>query len=94
MAIFLAVAALAVSLVSALFSFLAVRAAARSADAAKSSDRRARAPQLAVSLDHPTPAPDTWAIYRVRNDGPQDLDDVVVYRPRARAPSHRRLVPV
>lgn len=40
--------------------------------------------QLAVHLDSPTPAPNDRVIYRVRNDGPQDLDSVLMYQPRTR----------
>ena len=82
MSIVLSAAALSVALVSALFAFLAARAASRSADAAESSDRRTRTPLLAILLDDPSPAPIDRVIYRVRNDGPQGLDAVVVHRPR------------
>jgi hypothetical protein len=58
------------------------KAADRSATAAESADRRARTPQLAVMLSGPFVDLSDRVIYRVRNDGPQDLDEVVVYRPR------------
>jgi hypothetical protein len=57
-------------------------AASRSADAAESSDRRARTPRLAILLSDHVLAPNDKVIYRVRNDGPQDLDGVVVHPPR------------
>jgi hypothetical protein len=47
-------------------------------------DRRERTPRLAVQLDSPTPAPNDRVIYRVRNDGPQDLDSVLMCQPRTR----------
>ena len=89
MSVALSIAALAVSLGSALIAVRAVRAASRSADAAsrsadaaESSDRRARTPQLAILLSDHVLAPNDKVIYRVRNDGPQDLDGVVVHPPR------------
>lgn len=57
-------------------------AAERSADAAQSSDRLSRVPQLEIALVHPAPPPSDKAIYRVRNDGPQDLSAVTIFRPR------------
>jgi hypothetical protein len=92
----LAIAALAVSIVSAILAFRSWRAsdrsagaaersagaADRSATAAESADRREREPRLSLWLDHPEPAPGDRVIYRIRNDGPQDLSSVVVYRPR------------
>jgi hypothetical protein len=85
----LSVAALAVSigaLVVAVLSYFAsdrsAKAAARSAGAAESADRRARTPRLTVTLSGPVADLSDRAIYRVRNDGPQDLDQVIVYRPR------------
>ena len=89
MSVALSIAALAVSLGSALIAVRAVRAASRSADAAsrsadaaESSDRRARTPRLAILLSDHVLAPNDKVIYRVRNDGPQDLDGVVVHPPR------------
>ena len=96
MAAAIGIAALLVSVVSAVFTFLAwwssnrsaaasersAAAADRSAAAAESSDRREREPILSISLDHPVPAPADLVIYRVRNDGPQDLASVVIYRPQ------------
>lgn len=56
--------------------------ARRSADAAESTDRRARLPNLSINLDMPVRHPGDLVIYRVRNDGPEDLDAVTIYRPR------------
>ncbi len=78
----LSIAALAVSLVAVFFARVSARAGARSAAAAVASDHRVRTPNLAILHDDPTPAPGDRVIYRVRNDGPQDLEELVVYRPR------------
>ena len=92
----LGIAALVVSVAAAVFTFLAWRAADRSADAAEesavaagrsaaaaeSADRRERQPHLSIVLDYPQPAPGDRVIYRVRNDGPQDLDSLLIYRPQ------------
>lgn len=80
--IIVSVLALAIALASAVFSYRSSRAATRSANAVEASERRARTPELVIVLDRPTPAPNDRVIYRVRNDGPQDLDSVLVYRPR------------
>jgi hypothetical protein len=77
----LAIAALAVSIVSAVAAYLSWKAANRSAGAAESADRRAREPQITILLSMPTPPPGNLVIYRVRNDGPQDLDAIVIYPP-------------
>jgi hypothetical protein len=88
-AVWIGIAALVVSLGAAVISYLARAEAARSADAAdrsaaaaEAADRRARKPVLDIALTDSAPAPNDKAIYRVRNDGPQDLDTVIVYRPR------------
>jgi hypothetical protein len=81
MATGIAIAALAVSIVSAVAAFLSWRASSRSAAAAEAADRRAREPQLTILLDNPAPAPVDRVIYHVRNEGPQDLDSIVIYRP-------------
>ena len=76
--------ATALSIVAILMALGSARASARSADAAEAVDRRERTPRLAVQLDSPTPAPNDRVIYRVRNNGPQDLDSVLMYQPRTR----------
>ncbi len=92
----LAIAALTVAAVAAVFSGLSwaevkrsahaaegsAGAAERSAKVAEAADRRARTPQLTIILDNPVEAPGDRAIYRVRNDGPRDLDALIVSRPR------------
>ena len=85
----LAIAALVVSVASAVGTVLGVRlarrsaaASERSAQAAEAVDRRARTPRIVMLLDYPAPAPIDRVIYRFRNDGPEDLNSVVVYRPR------------
>lgn len=59
----------------------AAKAAEREADAAASAERRATQPRFHVApqgrLDNATSA-----IFLVRNDGPQDLDRLMVFRPR------------
>jgi hypothetical protein len=45
-------------------------------------ERRERTPELAILLDDPVRAPNDTVIYRVRNDGPQDLSSVTIFRPR------------
>jgi hypothetical protein len=80
-AIALSVVALIVAVASALISFRSWKASERSADAAVASDHRARTPQLVIELTRPAPFPEDAVIYRVRNDGNEDLDAVVIYRP-------------
>jgi hypothetical protein len=98
MAIGLGIASLLVAITSVVIALLARRdsaksavAAARSAEAAEATDRRSRTPQLDIKLRHPAPAPVDRVIYSVRNDGPQDLDDLVIYRPR---PTDRITYPI
>lgn len=52
-----------------------------SARVATAEDRRARTPHIDVSLHGRAPHDGDSAIYAVRNDGPQDLDSVIVYKP-------------
>jgi len=80
----LSILALVVAGASALFAFWAYRASRQSADAATSSERRERQPSLAVEIEIPGPPPADKAIYRLRNDGPDDLDSVVIFRPRVK----------
>lgn len=56
-------------------------AAGISAEADAAADHRARTPQLAVTVDTLAAHDGTSVIYRVRNDGPVDLDSVTVHRP-------------
>jgi hypothetical protein len=80
----LSIIAILIALGSLFVAIRSARASARSADAAEAVDRRERAPRLAIHLDSPTPAPNDRVIYPVRNDGPQDLDSVLMYQPRTR----------
>jgi hypothetical protein len=57
-------------------------AAARSASAAESLDRQGREPMLVIELIDPARLPGDKALYRIRNDGPQDLSLVTVFRPK------------
>lgn len=80
--------AAAAAIVSAIYAILSrldaarsATAADRSAAAAEAAERRAREPHLAILLTVPSPDPVDRVIYRIRNDGPQDLDSVVIFRP-------------
>ena len=57
----------------------AAGAAAITAAADRAEDHRARTPRLTVSVD--SPAVHDGTDYRIRNEGPADLDSVVVHRP-------------
>lgn len=89
MGTWLGIATLLVSLVSAIIAFIArhdskqsAEAAQQSAEAAQAVDHRARTPQLEIILSKAEPAPTDRVIYKVRNGGPQDLDSLIIYRPR------------
>ena len=71
-----------ISVAAVLIAGVAAYYAKRSSDAAAAIDRRERTPELTLLLDHPVEAPADLVIYRIRNDGPQDLDAVTIYRPR------------
>ena len=53
-----------------------------SASAAEAVDRRERTPHRRLPLDYPTEAPIENVLYRLRNEGPEDLDRVTVFRPK------------
>ena len=78
----ISVAALLVAGIAAYYAKRSSDASDRSAEAAEAVDRRERTPELTILLDHPAEAPIDSVIYRVRNDGPQDLDSVTIHRPR------------
>jgi hypothetical protein len=82
LSIILGAAALLVALAAALYARQSAQASDRSAKAAEATDRRARTPQLRFFIDHPVEAPIENVIYRVRNEGPQDLDRITVFRPK------------
>jgi len=71
----IAVIAIVVALISAGF-------AKRAANANRSQDLQGRTPRLRIFLDNPAPPPLDRVIYRIRNDGPQDLESVRIFRPR------------
>ena len=77
----MSVAALVVAILALVISGLSVAYTRRATHAQEAADRRARSPRLVVS---PLPADEgaTSVIYALRNDGPQDLDAIVIYRPR------------
>ncbi|WP_155859341.1 hypothetical protein [Cellulomonas sp. KRMCY2] len=56
-------------------------AAAVTAEADRAEDQRQRHPRLAVAVERLVPHDGPDAIYRVTNEGPTDLDSVVVYEP-------------
>lgn len=81
-AIVVAAVAAAIAYLSYLASDRSAEAAERSAKAAESSDRRARTPNIAIQPLGRLPDLSERAIYRLSNEGPQDLDAVDVFRPR------------
>ena len=92
----MAVAALIVSIIAAIAAVLGFWAtwrsakaakdsaeqARRSADAADATERRERRPSLTISRSSTAGYLDDRVLYRIRNDGPQDLDRITIYRPR------------
>ncbi len=78
---YMAIAALVVAVLALVISGLSVAYTRRNTHAAEAADRRARTPRLATAAEHGAEGA-TSVIYRVRNDGPQDLDSLVVFRPR------------
>jgi hypothetical protein len=85
------IVATALAAIAIVVSIAALRHAKRSADAseasaaaAKSLERQSRTPDLKITLDHPAVAPQDKALYHVRNEGPQDLVSVTIYRPITR----------
>jgi hypothetical protein len=91
-------AAVLVSVISAIFAGKSAGAADKSAtaalrlaDIAEANDRRARTPKLSVMLKSPVTAPGVLVIYWIRNDSPQTLDSVLIYRPLQ---PDRRIFPI
>ena len=70
-----------VSIAALLVSLGSVYYTRRSANTAVAKDRRERTPSLTFTLSSPQPAPIDNAIYRIHNDGPEDLASIVVHRP-------------
>lgn len=81
LAIVIAVLALGVSFWSVIYTRRATHAGEVQADIAKRVDRRDRKPVLDVMLPDTVNDGVTSALYWIRNDGPQDLDSLVVVRP-------------
>jgi hypothetical protein len=76
------VAALVLSLVAIGVSIASVVYTKRQADAATKAEWRANKPVWAVEIEQQVDERADAAIYRVRNDGPQDLDSVSVHPPK------------
>lgn len=72
-----------ISVVAVVVSTGAVLFTKRATDLASAKDRRERTPSLTFTLSAPQPAPIDSAIYRVHNDGPEDLTSIIVHRPIA-----------
>lgn len=77
------IAAFVVAVVAVLISLSSLLYVRRNTHEAEAVGRRAREPRLAFSADE-VPATESKVVFTVRNDGPQDLDSLLVYRPRAR----------
>lgn len=78
----MAVAALVISVVAILVAAISAVSAWRSARSAAAADLRAREPELVLSMDPNTGERDNAVLYTIRNDGPQDLNSIVVHRPQ------------
>ena len=76
-----AVVALIVSFAAALYARQSAVASDRSARPPRPADRRAKYASSAALLDHPAEAPIENVIYRLRNEGPENLDRITVFRP-------------
>lgn len=74
--------ALVAAVVAATSGWKSAGASGKSAQIALAADRRARRPKLRIELLSPAETPGDRVIYRVFNEGPQDLDHLVVHRPR------------
>lgn len=75
------VAAFVVSLVALALAGVSAAYTRTQAKAAKNADHRARHPILGITLDAPESAGIVRALYHVENQGQEDLDSVVVFRP-------------
>src|ERR1700712_1550257 len=78
----MALAALIVSLIALVVSSLSVLYTRPQARAATSADMRERRPNLAVTLHEAVDSTETTAVYYVENLGAEDLDSVLVHRPK------------
>ena len=77
----MAVAALVVSILAVAFTAFGLYYTHRATRLSEAADRRARVPVLTVIPEDGAEGA-TQVFYRLRNDGPQDLDSVVAFRPR------------
>lgn len=77
----MAIAALVVAVFALVISGLSMAYSRRYTHAAEADDRRARTPRLAIASEHAEEGA-TSIIYTVRNDGPQDLHSLLIFRPR------------
>lgn len=81
-AVILSALALVVAAASALYTRVTAGHAKRQADAAEVILHDQHKPHLFIEITGPPQSEQIpWAYYSVRNDGPQDLDEVTVYRP-------------
>ena len=74
-------AALAVAVLALVVSVVSATYTRRSTRVVEETDRRARFPSISVVPEIVT-TDARQAFYRIRNDGSQDLDSVLIYRPR------------
>jgi hypothetical protein len=81
-ALVVAVFALVVSLGSAIYTRRQANASEGRARAARNADLREREPRLEVTLSEKVSEGDKSALYYVRSLGPQDLESVVLQRPK------------
>jgi hypothetical protein len=81
-ALIVAVLALIVSLGSATYTRRQATAGESQARAARNADLREREPRLEVTLNEKVGEGDNSALYYLRNLGPQDLESVVIQRPK------------
>ena len=81
-ALIVAALALIVSLGSAIYTRRQTHASESQARAARNADIREREPRLEVTLNEKVGEGDTSALYYFRNRGPQDLESVVMQRPK------------
>lgn len=81
-ALIVAVFALIVSLGSAIYTRRQANASEGQARVARNADLREREPRLEVTLSEKVGEGDNSALYYLRNLGPQDLESVVLRRPK------------
>lgn len=77
----MAVAAFLLSVLALVLSAVSVAYTRRTTHAQEAEDRRVRTPDLTLTPERPADGAAS-VIYEVRNDGPQDLESLVIHRPR------------